>query len=58
MIVKMSKVEIVGPKDLLLETLNLLRCKGVFQPEADVKGYVPSEDEGRIRGLLLGEGAI
>lgn len=58
MIVKMSKVEIVGPKDQLLEVLNLLRGKGVFQPEVDVKGYVPNEDEARISGLLLGEGDI
>lgn len=58
MIVKMSKVEIVGPKQQLLPVLNLLRGKGVFHPEADVKGYVPSEDEARIRGLLLDEDAV
>jgi len=58
MIIKMSKVEIVGPKDQLLEVLNLLRGKGVFHPEAEVHGYVPTEDEGRIRELLLDEGAV
>ena len=58
MIVKMSKVEMIGPKDQLLEVLDLLRGKGVFQPEADVNGYVPHEDELRIRSLLLSDGDI
>lgn len=58
MIIKMSKVEIVGPKDRLLEVLDLLRGKGIFHPEADIKGYVPSVDEARIKGLLLDEGAV
>ncbi len=58
MIIKMAKVEIVGPKDLLLKTLELLRGKGVFQPEADIRGFVRQEDERRIKELLLDETAV
>ncbi|PLX91969.1 MAG: ATPase [Desulfuromonas sp.] len=58
MIIKMSKIEMVGPKDQLMDVLELLRNKGVFHPDAEVKGYVHSEDEARIRGLLLNEEAV
>ncbi len=58
MIIKMSKVEIVGPKEQLLATLDLLRGKGVFQPEADICGFVPPEDEAKIKELLLDETAV
>ena len=58
MIIKMAKIEIVGPKELLLETLDLLRGKGVFQPEADIRGFVRQEDEARIKELLLDETAV
>lgn len=58
MIIKMAKIEIVGPKDLLLRALDLLRGKGVFQPEADIRGFVRQEDECQIRELLLDEAAV
>jgi len=58
MIIKMAKVEIVGPKDLLLNTLELLRGKGVFQPETDCRGFVRPEDEARVKELLLDESAV
>jgi V/A-type H+-transporting ATPase subunit I len=58
MIIKMAKVEIVGPKHLLLAVLDLLRGKAVFHPEADIHGFVPPEDEAKIRELLLDETAV
>lgn len=58
MIIKMAKIEIVGPKDLLLDTLELLRGKGVFHPEADAHGFVRPEDEAWVKELLLDESAI
>ena len=33
MIIRMAKVELVGPKDDLLEVLELLCGRGVFQPD-------------------------
>lgn len=35
MIVRMSKLEIAGPKELLLEVLETIREQGTFQPEVD-----------------------
>src|SRR5512133_3135837 len=35
MIVRMSKLEIAGPKELLLEVLETIREQGTFQPEED-----------------------
>ncbi|WP_303720527.1 V-type ATPase 116kDa subunit family protein [Malonomonas rubra] len=58
MIIKMAKIEIVGPKDLLLDTLELLRGKGVFHPEADARGFVRPEDEAWVKELLLDQSAI
>ena len=58
MIIKMAKVEIVGPKELLLATLELLRGEGVFHPEADLHGFVSAVDEARIKELLLDESNI
>jgi V/A-type H+-transporting ATPase subunit I len=54
----MSKVEIVGPKEQLLATLDLLREQGVFHPEADIRGFVPHENEAKIKELLLAESAV
>ncbi len=54
----MSKVEIVGPKELLLATLELLRGKGVFHPEADIHGFVAREDELHLKELLLDEATV
>jgi len=58
MIIKMSKIEIVGPKQRLLTTLDLLRDKGVFHPEADIHSFVSREDEVNIRELLLDEATV
>lgn len=40
MIVRMSKVEIVGPKESLLETLSVMRELALFHIEPDLKGFV------------------
>ncbi len=58
MIIEMSKVEIVGPKEQLLDALELLREQGVFHPEADIQGYVPREDEAKLKELLLDESVV
>ena len=36
MIIKMAKVDILGPKDDLIPVLELLRGKGVFQPDPEL----------------------
>jgi V/A-type H+-transporting ATPase subunit I len=54
-IVRMSKVEIVGPKGMLQDVLALLRQKGVFQIEAEFRGPVETGDEEHVRSFLLDE---
>ena len=49
MIVKMSKVEIVGPKGLLQDTLGLVRELGIFQVEPAAVGFVEKGLEKNIR---------
>ncbi|HEY5674455.1 MAG TPA: V-type ATPase 116kDa subunit family protein [Malonomonas sp.] len=58
MIIKMSKVEIVGPREHLLAALELLRGKGVFHPEADRLGFVSEAEEKNVRELLLDEETV
>jgi len=53
MIVKMSKVEIVGPKGLLQEALSRLRELGIFQIEPASVGFIEKEDEENIRSFSL-----
>ena len=53
MIVKMSKVEIVGPKGLLQEALFRLRELGIFQIEPASVGFIEKEDEENIRSFSL-----
>jgi len=52
MIVRMSKVEIVGEKELLQETLGLLRELGVFQIEPATVGFVEEGREEDIRSFI------
>jgi len=49
MIVKMSKVEIVGPKGLLQDSLGLVRELGIFQVEPAAVGVVEKGLEKNIR---------
>jgi len=55
MIVRMSKVEIVGPKGLLQDSLSRLRELGIFQIEPASVGFIEKEDEENIRSFSLDE---
>lgn len=55
MIVRMSKVEIVGAKDLLQDTLALLRELEIFQIEPATIGFVEKGQEEDVRSYLLDE---
>jgi V/A-type H+/Na+-transporting ATPase subunit I len=55
MIVTMSKVEIVGPKDLLRDVLAFLRDRRIFQVDPEAIRYVPPEDEKDLRSFSLDE---
>jgi vacuolar-type H+-ATPase subunit I/STV1 len=55
MIVRMSKVEIVGAKELLRDALVLLRELGVFQIEPATVGFIEEGHEEDIRSLVLDE---
>ncbi len=52
MIVRMSKLEITGPKELLLQVLDIVRGEGVFQPEADPSGFVTARHRQDVRTLV------
>ncbi|MFN3481095.1 MAG: ATPase, partial [Thermodesulfovibrionales bacterium] len=61
MIVKMSKVEIVGPKYLTEEVLSVLRDFGILHPEphpGGAIGFIETPEEGYIRSFLLEEKAL
>jgi V/A-type H+-transporting ATPase subunit I len=55
MIVRMSKVEIVGKKELLQDALVLLREMGVFQIEPATVGFIEEGQEEDIRSFVLDE---
>lgn len=55
MIVRMSKLEIAGPKELLLDVLAVIREQGAFQPEPDTSGFVVPERRGYVHALILDE---
>lgn len=55
MIVRMSKVEIAGPKELLLEVLDIVREQGAFQPEPQSVGFVSQEQRESVHGLVMDE---
>jgi V/A-type H+-transporting ATPase subunit I len=55
MIVRMSKVEIVGPKALLQESIVLLRNEGIFQIEPAAVGFIEKADQENIRSFSLDE---
>jgi len=52
MIVRMSKVEVVGPKEVLQETLSLVRDLGIFQIEPATVGFMEKGHEEQIRSFL------
>lgn len=45
MIVRMSKVEMVGPREILEDTLTLLRDSGMLHIETDAIGFIEKKDE-------------
>lgn len=55
MIIRMAKVELIGPKDDLLAVLELLHARGVFQPDPQLLAGVPLSTGERPRMLILGQ---
>lgn len=53
MIVRMAKVEILGPKDQLMAVLGLLRGRGAFQPDPGLMRAADPGAETLARGLVL-----
>lgn len=58
MIVRMSKIEIVGAKTRLQETLELLRTLGVFHIEPATIGFIEDGHEEDFRSYALDETAL
>ncbi len=52
MIVRMSKVEIVGAKGLLQDVLALLRDLGIFQIEPATVGFIEEGQGDDIRSFM------
>ncbi len=55
MIIRMAKVEIVGPKQDLLNTLDLLHNRGIFQPDPQLLERVELAPADRLQALVLDE---
>ena len=53
MIVAMSKVEIIGPMELLLPVLDQVRSLGVFQVVQEMRGFNDQEDEKAFKPVRL-----
>lgn len=58
MIVRMSKIEIVGPKGLLEDVLSLLKTLGIFQIEPATLGFIEKGCEEHVRSFLPEERAL
>lgn len=58
MIVRMSKIELVGEKPLLQEVLSLLRALGIFQIEPATVGFIEKEWEKDVRSFMLDEKTV
>jgi len=55
MIVRMSKLEIAGPKELLLEVLEIIREEGIFHPEPKAGDFLGSERRRELHRLVPDE---
>lgn len=55
MIIRMAKVEIVGPKQDLLSTLDILHNRGIFQPDPQLLERVELAPADRLQTLVLDE---
>ncbi len=58
MIVRMSKVEIVGPKQFMQDVLTLVRSLGLFQIEPSTVGFIEKGQEDELRSYSLDEKTI
>jgi hypothetical protein len=58
MIIRMAKVEIVGPKQDLLSTLDLLHNRGIFQPDPQLMERVVLTEDERLQALVLDENEL
>ena len=58
MIIRMAKVEIVGPKQDLLSTLDLLHNRGIFQPDPQLMERVVLTEDERLQTLVLDENEL
>ncbi len=58
MIVRMSKVEIAGPKGMLQGVLSMLQESGIFQIEPTTLGFVKKVEERYIRPFLPDERSL
>jgi V/A-type H+-transporting ATPase subunit I len=58
MIVRMSKIEIAGPKGLLQDVLSILQELGIFQIEPTTLGFVEKVEERYIRPFLPDERSL
>ncbi|MEN8687082.1 MAG: ATPase [Desulfuromonadales bacterium] len=58
MIIRMAKVEIVGPKQDLLSTLDLLHNRGIFQPDPQLMERVDLTEDERLQTLVLDENEL
>ena len=55
MIVRMSKVEILGPKQLLQDVLTIIRSLGLFHIEPSTVGFIEKGQEEDLRSYSLDE---
>ena len=58
MIIRMAKVEIVGPKQDLLSTLDLLHNRGIFQPDPQLMERVELAEDEQLQTLVLDENEL
>jgi V/A-type H+-transporting ATPase subunit I len=58
MIVRMSKVEIAGMKELLEDTLEVLREEGIFQIETETVGFIDRAEEEYISTFSMDQKAL
>ena len=56
MIIRMAKVEIIGPKQELLPALDLLHGRGVFQPDPQLLERLQSNCHEPPQALVLSNG--
>lgn len=58
MIVRMAKVEIIGPKEQVMAVLEELRGQGIFQPDPELMRTSGGKEEFGAHSLVLGEDEV